>query len=622
MSEGTVIDARSRFSDARSERPEADSAVTAARHAESLQQTRARLEEADQIAREVSLSRRVPEWDRPRLARNLGRMIEAQGADKAHSRIAELFRRTFVGDGAASALKKRKRYIRLDGEDTSDPDRLGEYQADGRVYVRLAESWAELAHTGSSSTEDVRRQAVLNLIEGTSFDSRARSSLRRSEVGRQCFIDQMNNVLACVEAKAGDLNAYFDATDEIDLESDIVRVNAGTPFYLQNNLGWTNLRLATADLLDNDDPVIGPSGENGDHIYGTLSLAPKVLIGFLYSPVVVDDAVSFTLQPTNGQSSHDDELVQILIERYGQDNEALYVRLVSEYRTEAEGVADYDFDDFESYEAHLSATRACECRFRERLQSALALPSLPPIFLDLEEERIKSALIQQYGLKPQGLINPSSESLSDLRSDIMSSGYSADKPLIVWAAHSVILSLYRERSTGRPRITFTISTDEMRLEYDRIICRLPYGPADKGYSPDNYEEGDVSCFMERADRGYLFGNEFDLRLASDLEGAGSLNFLPAIQTVDLMFMPVGRDLSPQHKAVFRPMFKDYPKSISPAPTNTIAGSILRNLAYAPTGERLDELLLADTKLKVDALRDLMNSEMNRYREGINRLSPM
>lgn len=620
MSEGTIIDARTRFSDARTDRPE-DSVVAAARHAESLQQTRARLEEADRIADELSSMPRVPEADRPLLARNLGRMIEAQGVDKAHSHIADLFRRIYSSEGATSALKKRKRFIRLEGEVVSEPDKPGEYLADGRAFLRLAEGWAELARSGHTSPGDVRRQAILNLVEGTGFDTRARSSLRRSEVGRQEFVDRMDDMLAAVEAGAGDLNAYFDAASEIDLIADKVRKKTETLFYLDNNLGWTNLRLEEPDPFHEEYVVVGPSGENGDRLdLSTHWLAPKVLIGFLYAPVTVDDAVSFTLQDMRGRPSHDDELVQILIERFGPEQQELYEALVSEHRKDLESVPDYDFADSRSIEIHFEAKRACELRFRERLQAEFALPDLPACVLELEEERIRSALIRQYGVRPVGLIDPSSETLSDTLFDIVSSGYSGEKPLVLWAAHSVILSLYRERSTGRPRLTFTVSTDEMSLEYDRVIRRLPYSAGDQGYSSSRFEDGTVSCFMGLMNEGHLLTDELDLRSDSNLEHTGVLNFMPGKEALDLTLMPVGRDLDVQHSAVFRPLFDDYPKAFSPAPPNTIAGSILRNLAYAPEGERLDEWLLADALEKVSALRNLLTAEEKRYREGISRLA--
>ena len=67
---------------------------------------------------------RVPETDRPQFARNLGRMIEAAGSSDVHSRIAELLEDTFGCEGAASALKKRRRYVRLSTEPLPQPTRL------------------------------------------------------------------------------------------------------------------------------------------------------------------------------------------------------------------------------------------------------------------------------------------------------------------------------------------------------------------------------------------------------------------------------------------------------------------------------------------------------------------
>jgi hypothetical protein len=83
---------------------------------------------------------RVPETDRPRFARNLGRMIEAAGSSDVHSRIAELLEDTFGCEGAASALKKRKRYVRLSTEPLPPADTPGEYHAHGATFIRLAEA--------------------------------------------------------------------------------------------------------------------------------------------------------------------------------------------------------------------------------------------------------------------------------------------------------------------------------------------------------------------------------------------------------------------------------------------------------------------------------------------------
>jgi len=75
-----------------------------------------------------------------------------------------------------------------------------------------------------------------------------------------------------------------------------------------------------------------------------------------------------------------------------------------------------------------------------------------------------------------------------------------------------------------------------------------------------------------------------------------------------MFAPLAKSLDSKTRAAFRPLFDDCAHCFSPAPHNTIAGAILRNLAHAPVGQGLDELLLADAREKSSAMQAMLAAE--------------
>ncbi|MBD2747773.1 hypothetical protein IC232_13800 [Microvirga sp. BT688] len=624
MARDNIIDARRRFPNPDVQGTDGTNAAEfAANRRDSLQLTRARLDEADRIADDLRSRPRVPVVDRPRLARNLGRMVEAAGESQILAHINSLFEATFGAEGAVNALKKRKRYLRLSSEALPPADLPGEYHAGGADFVQLARQWADLKPSAHLPHVDARRQAVLNLVEGTTFDTRARAALRRSETGRREFIERMGDVLTTIEA-AVDLDQYFDAACSLRLTATVTEgdyADAGGGFFLQNNTAWHDLRLREPDTFDTpDSDVVGPSGEDGDRHGNTHFLAPKVLLGFMLTPIEMEDPIPYRVEPSLHLVHHDDALVASLLVRFGPDGLTIYESAVAEYRENIEALPDYDWLDMDEHMDHEDARRACDLRLRQRLQAELHLPETPPELHDVEVERIRKALVTQHGPQAARLIDDASSGSSDDWWALWHSLSSDEVRPVVWVAHAVMLSIYRERATGRPRLALTVSPDESRLEHTMVLTHLPRRSAGRSLRLGTIDDSQVSYIESPVGDGYLvWGDEFDLRLNAKFDFAKVLHLLPSNAALELAFLPLGRPSEGVAEAVFKPLFDDRPSAFSPAPINTLAGAILRNLAHAPAGQRLDELLLTDVRAKAEAMRAVVDREEQSYRKGIERL---
>ena len=116
---------------------------------------------------------RVPVEDRPVMAANLGRM--AASIDKADPLRAakSIFESAWPNDDTKWA--KRKRLLRLDNDDPSNPRDYGAYEAAGAPYLRLAEAVAE--RNGPFKDEAARQleieRRVADMLWGTSFRATA-----------------------------------------------------------------------------------------------------------------------------------------------------------------------------------------------------------------------------------------------------------------------------------------------------------------------------------------------------------------------------------------------------------------------------------------------------------------
>lgn len=273
--------------------------------ADSIRRTRDRLAYADAVSEQLRKSLRIGKEDRPRLARNLGRMFESAGIQRLSDLIGEVFRMAFPqGDAAESALKKRKRYVRLKDELLPPSYGPGEYNAHGAAYVSLAEAFAKIVRDSSQSPEDNRRRAILNLIEGTAWDDRRSAATRRAQAGQQEFADRMDDVLSQVVA-AVDLDVLFDAAAELPL----------TATYGREPDDWSDLRLEK-DIRPLDV-------EHDQEIVDTHFLAPRVMLGMLYTRKTVSSHIPIALPQGVDKYTAPENLLEIvnyvLAVQYGTD---------------------------------------------------------------------------------------------------------------------------------------------------------------------------------------------------------------------------------------------------------------------------------------------------------------
>jgi hypothetical protein len=165
-----IINARDRF---RRSAPEATNAT------EIEQQWKVRKlrqeHEATALRAELSSIPRLDVRDRKILVRNLGRVIERKLGPKPTKFTSLLFRTLYGEDGGASKEKKRKRYIRFDGEPLSDHD-PGEFAANGREFLTLIEGAADLLEP-EHPKDFARNQILMSVCDGATFFGPSRPRL-------------------------------------------------------------------------------------------------------------------------------------------------------------------------------------------------------------------------------------------------------------------------------------------------------------------------------------------------------------------------------------------------------------------------------------------------------------
>ncbi len=630
MFDENIIDARRRFAS----KDDRERAGQAAR-AESLGQTRHRLDEADRIKDQLGNARhRVSKDDRPRLARNLGRMIEAKTSGSPLAFVNQLFEMTFKKE-AESALKKRKRYVRL-AKDELQPNAnsFGPYHAGGKQFVELAENLAKFTEGESSFTDDVRRRAILNLVEGTSYDTRARLALRRLDDSCQEFAERMADVLRQIE-RSVDLDWYFDkicglkfqATRDGWSESD-------SQFLRVSQARWKDLRLDQRRVYEKGS--IGPIAEDGDSLaevdWEVHFLAPHILLGLIYTRNQVG-CIPYKLKPAPPEPECDDDMVAGLIARYGLENLSLIEKAVSDFRAKMAAIDNEDCSSPDN-EERLNVEVDLEEELYHRLGVELGLSKIPRLFHDVEQprrvdlhaERIRRAIIEQHG--PDAAIIFDDDVDSEDALERWKSVAHKFQKRAVWYGQALYLAIYRERATGRSRlgvIVIPIGEGGSSFSYDRMIDRFRSGKWDDSYAAKELDLGHPLTLGHLEDsngNGFLVADTYGYnRLWDECSShTDQFMFFPSSDSIDLAFMPVTSQPSEEDRLpVFRPMFDDCPGEYSPATPNTIAGAILRNLAHAPEGKRIFDVLLNDAQRKDKAVRDVLECEEDRYRRGIERL---
>jgi hypothetical protein len=201
--------------------------VDLAKLREKAQQQRAearqrRLNDAPDTREVLWKTARTEKQDRAIFAANLARMCgEATRDDKTS--IREIFKAAF-GKDFDSKYKKLKRFVCARDD---EPPKEG-LAAHGADFVALAEAVASIAHAGqpADAIAQARKRAILQLIEGSSFDDKRLPEARRRDEAVGALLEWQDQVVQNIK-EAVDLDAMYDAVGHasaaavIDAESNV-----------------------------------------------------------------------------------------------------------------------------------------------------------------------------------------------------------------------------------------------------------------------------------------------------------------------------------------------------------------------------------------------------------------
>lgn len=160
-----------------------------------IDETNRKLEAAPGIAQTLmELRTKLPRGDRSIFAQNLGDMCEhvfGSSTRAMRNGLKHVFEEEF-GPSWWNFWKKRKRFVRLPGEESETPggaDSYGQYHAGAQEYCRLAKA---LGRVGVALNDE---QAVLRLVRGSTFDTTEVTSRRARSSQAEKIIPTMRSVL-------------------------------------------------------------------------------------------------------------------------------------------------------------------------------------------------------------------------------------------------------------------------------------------------------------------------------------------------------------------------------------------------------------------------------------------
>lgn len=163
-------------------------------------------QDAHELAAHLRETARLPESDRRSIARNLGRLVERRFHDQERAVARRLFERAFGENAAIGMYKKRRRYLRFDGEPLPLNAPSGEYNAHGVTFLKLYEAW--LAESGEKPGTEAAWVALIALCDRTAFASGRGPSVVSSKGDRERFEDCMAQLIDRI-AKDTDVIDYF-----------------------------------------------------------------------------------------------------------------------------------------------------------------------------------------------------------------------------------------------------------------------------------------------------------------------------------------------------------------------------------------------------------------------------
>ena len=556
---GKVIDGSKRF--------RADDNGPRAPLSETKVDLRSRLKYAATAKEKLRAATRAPELDRPLLARNLGRMAERAFGDDCKARLLSVFELAFGTSIAESHHKKRKRYVRLrddPSEESGQPIKTGDYVARGNEYLQLALALANHVKEAGDLTEEERCDlCVLRLIEGSSFDDRFALAERIDAEQRAELQRRLDQVIEKV-------------TLRVDL--DWMRNWAQ-----RNPLGITGYtgKMGDISLLDSAEGGWGSKLDVTGNINGTLGnpdlfnkIAPCVRLGYVCSPYYPPGAVTFNVSASSRPAE------------YEPIRAALHAAL---FGAEAEDTTEEWYVNLCEHENWISPDVLRQARdpdgdpdYRIWLRRALDLE----LRFDPAAGRWKLCVL--------------------LRMDSYSSEF---------------IFSGRPPFATRPNVSFIesefIASNDKPDPSDHAPQGYPY-PSIQHIHALRIREADFTAADGWKDYEYLAINEngmFHLKgIAEPFLGVeGGFFTLPSDDAFQFVFADAFVD---DHSIEYA--IDDCAGHPTPAHHNSIAGAILRNLAFAAPEKRIDNLLLQDAKARFEKLSELAGTAKREYEAAITK----
>ena len=267
-------------------------AVDDTRRSEAVAIWRQELETADAIVRHLKTNPKLEDTDRRAFAVNLGRMIEKEFAKTSKKSLPGLFSAAFPKETSEAHLKKRKRFVRLPGEDAPHITRNGEYHARGLAYLDLAAALAARSSEEGWSPEDLRRRAVLSLIERSTFDRLNTANARESSNERA----ELSEALDTLAENVG----YWAMLHKMRLQAK--RLN----LFGRSDRMTGELTLNRAHYRDFLGDTLDLMGDEG--LARRSPLSPRVLLARFQAPVEVAAVIPLDVASTQEQPDRETAL--------------------------------------------------------------------------------------------------------------------------------------------------------------------------------------------------------------------------------------------------------------------------------------------------------------------------
>ncbi len=231
------------------------------------------------LSEQLRATARLPKSDRPIMASNLGKMAARFNGGNPIDALKSIFEIAWPGDSTKWA--KRKRLVRMPGEEMGDPEDYGSYEASGAPYLLLAHAIARLSLPSEKAenlaSEEERR--VAELLWGTSFRQGA-SLADETTVDARNLMVQLASIVGAQVSETGIQKLW-----EILQDSPFRRVNV--EFAIKNRKFGAD--LITIPGTDGTPLNFHNAQEFGEFYVQAVGWSrPKIFIGWLLRRFSVD----------------------------------------------------------------------------------------------------------------------------------------------------------------------------------------------------------------------------------------------------------------------------------------------------------------------------------------------